>query len=348
MRPKQRDISQRWHGCTRGREHHADTAAGTRRRRCPGQQDEGQKPRAPEEQHTPSALPVPRQEMSHRWYPCYFKDTAAPATPSAILGITDKGPDLSSLLPSCFRAQSHSSRAPISPLPVSGPPPSTATKAWKPGTLQLPPRPVDAKESSPGTGGSTVRSRSGKAAPPHKPSNCCTAPAAAHITHAAWGPQLCRRQLFIVSVHRQTTPGSAKPREVMHSHQHAAALQGVQLPHRGEEKNDFQTVSSEGKRKPTAAATEHSKQPSVRGLFTPGTEMLVCYTREKRAPRRKHSQRFLHDIGKRRRGRQEQKSNLQNQQRETHQLGPRDRAGALARASRDRDWKDLLRHPPQV
>lgn len=104
---------------------------------------------------------------------------AAPAALSVILGITDKGPDLSSLLPSCFRTEIYSSWPPISPLPISGIPPSIAMKPLQPGTLQLLPRLVDAKESSPGTGGSTIRSCSGKATPPHKPSNCSTVLAAA-------------------------------------------------------------------------------------------------------------------------------------------------------------------------
>lgn len=60
---------------------------------------------------------------------------------------------------------------------------SIAMEPLQLGTLQLLPQMVKAKESSLGTGGSTIRSCSGKAAPSHKPSNCSTALTAAHITH---------------------------------------------------------------------------------------------------------------------------------------------------------------------
>lgn len=72
--------------------------------------------------------------------------------------ITDKGLDLSSLLSSCFRTEIYSSLPPMSPLLISGIPPSIAMKPVQPGAQQLLPQTADAKESSLGIGGSSVRS----------------------------------------------------------------------------------------------------------------------------------------------------------------------------------------------
>lgn len=53
------------------------------------------------------------------------------------------------------------------------------------------------------------------------------------------------------------------------------------FPHTGgEKKNNFCTTYIEGKRAPIAATTEQSKQPSARGLLTPGTEIFLCYARK--------------------------------------------------------------------
>lgn len=144
--------------------------------------DEGQKPRALENQHTPSALPIPKQVCHPDDIPAMSRTRQHPLPSlSAILGITDKGPDLSSLLPSCFRTEIYSSQPSISPTTDFRDSSQACHKTIAAGALQLLPWPVGATESSPGTGGSTIRSRSGKAAPPHKPRNCSAAPA--HITH---------------------------------------------------------------------------------------------------------------------------------------------------------------------
>lgn len=61
---------------------------------------------------------------------------------SAILGITDKGPDLSSLLPSCFRTEIYSSQPPISRTTGSGDSSQPCHRALAAGALQLLPWPV--------------------------------------------------------------------------------------------------------------------------------------------------------------------------------------------------------------
>lgn len=129
--------------------------------------------------------------------------------------ITDKGLDLSSLLFSCFRTEIYSSLPPMSPLSISGIPPSIATKPLQPGAQQLLPQTVDAKESSLGTGGSTIRSCSRKAAPSHKPSNCSSTLGAIHNLHTMQGTGLnseCSWS-FLYTDHPElsdTTPGTAQ------------------------------------------------------------------------------------------------------------------------------------------